>query len=173
MTTDRMAEPCSPYSVASGAQGQEIAARAGRERSNAVFLIVIACVLYFVPTFTAMMRKSTNVSGVLIVNFITGWTFIGWIIALVMACTGQRKLAPARRPPSPPPGARARPSHGPVPPQAMMPPQPYGQLPPPGWTPVPQQQYPAGRHYQAQPEPYRVPEPPQLPPARGLSGDPS
>ncbi len=52
--------------------------------------------LYLLPSFIAMLRKHQNVSGVVIVNILTGWSGIGWIAALVMACTGGR-IEPAAK----------------------------------------------------------------------------
>lgn len=43
--------------------------------------------LYMLPTIVAAARKHRKTGGVAIVNVLTGWTFIGWIAALVMACT--------------------------------------------------------------------------------------
>jgi len=52
--------------------------------------------LYLLPSFVALLRHHTNMSGVVIVNVLTGWTVIGWIAALVMACWSQPPaVAPA------------------------------------------------------------------------------
>ncbi|HEY4111234.1 superinfection immunity protein [Puia sp.] len=40
---------------------------------------------YFLPTIIAILRKSSSTAGVFVLNFFLGWTFIGWIIALVWA----------------------------------------------------------------------------------------
>ena len=40
---------------------------------------------YMLPTIIAGGRHH-NPSGVAIVNVLTGWTVIGWFVALVMAC---------------------------------------------------------------------------------------
>lgn len=45
--------------------------------------------LYFFPTIVAAWRQHQTLAiGVL--NLITGWTIIGWIVALVWACTERR-----------------------------------------------------------------------------------
>jgi len=49
-------------------------------------LIVIP---YFLPTIIAILRKSTSVAGIFVLNFFLGWTFIGWIIALVWSITSR------------------------------------------------------------------------------------
>ena len=47
---------------------------------------------YFVPTIIAAVRKMPNAGPVALVNVLLGWTFVGWVIALVMACV-QRQPA--------------------------------------------------------------------------------
>ena len=69
-----------------------------------IFLIV-SLFLYFLPAFLA--RNKSNFTGVLVLNILAGWTFIGWIIALVWALSAepQRQAAapvpPAAMPPAP------------------------------------------------------------------------
>jgi Superinfection immunity protein/zinc-ribbon domain len=47
-----------------------------------IFLL-ISLFLYFLPAFLA--RNKSNFTAILLVNIFAGWTFIGWIIALVWA----------------------------------------------------------------------------------------
>jgi len=44
-------------------------------------------VLYFLPTIIGHNKR--DVLGILIVNLLFGWTVIGWIIAMVWACSGE------------------------------------------------------------------------------------
>ncbi len=46
--------------------------------------------LYFLPSIIA--RKKTNDFKVMLVNLFFGWTFIGWVIALVMATNSSDKI---------------------------------------------------------------------------------
>jgi hypothetical protein len=39
--------------------------------------------LYFLPTFIAGFRKHHNVNAILALNLFAGWTFFGWVAALV------------------------------------------------------------------------------------------
>jgi hypothetical protein len=48
---------------------------------------LVSLFLYFLPAFLA--RNKPNFTGVLLLNLLAGWTFIGWIIALVWALSGQ------------------------------------------------------------------------------------
>jgi hypothetical protein len=51
-----------------------------------LLLVVVGIGLYFLPTVVAVTRKVTNQGSVLVVNFFLGWTFLGWVVALAMAC---------------------------------------------------------------------------------------
>lgn len=59
---------------------------------NIAYVVFLA--IYFLPTIVAFIRSSRSRSTVLIVNLLLGWTFIGWLVALVVAVRG-RKDAPA------------------------------------------------------------------------------
>jgi hypothetical protein len=52
----------------------------------AVILVVIMIGFYFLPTIVAVARKVTNQGSVAVINFFLGWTLIGWVVALAMAC---------------------------------------------------------------------------------------
>jgi hypothetical protein len=41
---------------------------------------------YWTPSLLAMGRHVRNTGSVIIVNAFLGWTVIGWIVALAMAC---------------------------------------------------------------------------------------
>jgi hypothetical protein len=57
---------------------------------SSAFLIVL--VLYFVPSIVAVARKVTHQGSVIVLNLFLGWTFIGWVVALAMACRTSRVL---------------------------------------------------------------------------------
>ena len=52
-----------------------------------IFLILFAMVVYFLPIIVAFIRKNNNCLAIFILNLFLGWTFVGWVIALVWACT--------------------------------------------------------------------------------------
>lgn len=52
-----------------------------------VFLVVSIIFFYFLPSFIAYTRKKQNGWAIFILNFFLGWTFIGWVVALVWAFT--------------------------------------------------------------------------------------
>ena len=53
-------------------------------------VIIVFCILfalYFLPSFIAQYRKKKNMNAIALFNFFLGWTFLGWIIALVWSAT--------------------------------------------------------------------------------------
>jgi Superinfection immunity protein len=46
-----------------------------------------ALALLFLPTLVAKSRNHPNTLPIFLVNLFFGWTFIGWVISLVWACT--------------------------------------------------------------------------------------
>jgi hypothetical protein len=55
------------------------------------FFLILIFVAYFLPTFVAAGRHTTNAGGVFVINLFLGWTVLGWIIALAMAAGGTTK----------------------------------------------------------------------------------
>lgn len=53
-----------------------------------IFLIILGIFFYFLPFIVALLR-SHNVMGVFLINLLVGWSVIGWIVALVMACASK------------------------------------------------------------------------------------
>jgi hypothetical protein len=54
----------------------------------AIALIVVA---YFFPLIVATARKVPNLGSVAVVNLFLGFTFLGWVVALAMACRSRPK----------------------------------------------------------------------------------
>jgi len=48
---------------------------------------VIGGLIYFIPTLTARYRHHHNQLAILLLNFLLGWTVIGWLAALIWAAT--------------------------------------------------------------------------------------
>jgi hypothetical protein len=47
--------------------------------------LALAAALYFTPTIVAFLRHSRQRLPVLVLNLLLGWTFVGWVVSLVMA----------------------------------------------------------------------------------------
>jgi hypothetical protein len=43
--------------------------------------------IYFFPTIIAAARGKRNSGAIFVLNFFLGWSFIGWVVALVWALT--------------------------------------------------------------------------------------
>jgi hypothetical protein len=52
---------------------------------RAISLLIVLC-LYFLPALVAVTRKVRHQASVVVINLFLGWTFIGWVVALAMAC---------------------------------------------------------------------------------------
>lgn len=52
---------------------------------ESVILAIFLIALYFVPTIIAVKRKKKNAASIGLLNFFLGFTFIGWVIALIWA----------------------------------------------------------------------------------------
>jgi hypothetical protein len=52
-----------------------------------MFFVFFSILLYFLPTLIG--RHKADAIGIFIVNLLFGWTVIGWIIALIWACTAE------------------------------------------------------------------------------------
>ncbi len=53
----------------------------------AIILIVGCLALYFLPTIVAAKRGHKHGSAIAILNLLLGWTFLGWVAALVWSAT--------------------------------------------------------------------------------------
>ena len=51
----------------------------------AIIGLLIVLFVYFIPAIVG--RDKRNASAIFILNLCLGWTFIGWVVALVWACT--------------------------------------------------------------------------------------
>jgi hypothetical protein len=52
-----------------------------------IFIIGFIIMVYFIPTIGAMGARKRNTSAIFLLNLFAGWTFLGWIVALVWAAT--------------------------------------------------------------------------------------
>ena len=52
-------------------------------------IVLVSC--YFMPTIIALVRDKRGAGGVALVNFVLGWTVIGWFLAFIWSCTGKTR----------------------------------------------------------------------------------
>jgi hypothetical protein len=144
--------------------------------------IVIAWIMavltgfYLLPWAIAATRSKQNTGVIVLINVLLGWTFIGWIAALVMACLNDPQptfvaavtTGPYGYPPAGYPYPPQQPQYQQYPPHQYPPAQqPYPQ---PGYPPPPGQPYPqlgyaqAYSQYQPPPAPQCQAQPPRQEP---------
>lgn len=51
------------------------------------FLLGIAVVIYFLPMLIGYGRERDDADWIAFLNLLLGWTIVGWLIALVRACS--------------------------------------------------------------------------------------
>lgn len=69
-------------------------ARPDRPLVPVLFLLGAMCIgvmLYFLPSMVAMARGHENKLAIVILNLLLGWTFLGWVGALVWSLTVTRR----------------------------------------------------------------------------------
>jgi hypothetical protein len=47
--------------------------------------LILLVALYFLPTIIANQRHLDSRAGIILLNLFLGWTFVGWIVALIWA----------------------------------------------------------------------------------------
>ncbi|HET7815172.1 MAG TPA: superinfection immunity protein [Candidatus Baltobacteraceae bacterium] len=62
--------------------------------STKIVLSIALVGFYFLPTIMALVRRSERISAVVLLNTLLGWTTAGWIIAMILAMTGDSRRVP-------------------------------------------------------------------------------
>jgi hypothetical protein len=57
----------------------------------AIIFLIIGLFLYFLPAIIAVDRRHEQGLAIFVLNLLLGWTALGWILALVWACTAVKK----------------------------------------------------------------------------------
>lgn len=58
-----------------------------------VFGLFTCCALYFLPTYFAATRQHSKKAAVIALNIFAGWTFLGWVGALVWSLLEDNRFA--------------------------------------------------------------------------------
>jgi hypothetical protein len=48
-----------------------------------LLLVVLIFAFYFLPTLIAFLRQHKNKLAIFLLNFLLGWTVLGWVVSLV------------------------------------------------------------------------------------------
>lgn len=57
-------------------------------------MLMVLFVAYFLPTFISAKRGHPNGTGIFLLNLFLGWTFIGWLVALIWSVSAFAPAAP-------------------------------------------------------------------------------
>ncbi|EMY3554920.1 superinfection immunity protein [Flavobacterium psychrophilum] len=57
-----------------------------------VAVIILIVIPYFLPSIIALFRSKSNTTAIVMLNLFLGWTFIGWVVALIWAVTKDREM---------------------------------------------------------------------------------
>lgn len=63
---------------------------------GAILLLAVAFIIYFVPTIVSQWRLHHNATAISILNLVLGWTFLGWVVALIWSFSAVAKPAVAK-----------------------------------------------------------------------------
>jgi Superinfection immunity protein len=58
---------------------------------NSIIFLALMGFFYLLPTLVANARRGQQVLGVFILDLLLGWTFVGWVIALIWAVSMETK----------------------------------------------------------------------------------
>jgi hypothetical protein len=72
-------------------------ARVGGAALATAWVIAVVTFGYMLPWAVAATRGKSNTGAIALVNLLLGWSLIGWVVALVMAC-GSHQVAGVRQP---------------------------------------------------------------------------
>lgn len=116
--------PAASYSSASFAPARMTDQRTNGAVVLIAWVVAVFSFFYMLPWAIAASRGKSNATAVGLVNFLVGWTFIGWVVALAMACGAHQTVFAG--------GSTVNVLVAPQWPQAQP------QVPPPsGWYPAP------------------------------------
>ncbi|MFZ0635798.1 MAG: superinfection immunity protein [Candidatus Acidiferrales bacterium] len=54
--------------------------------------LFLACLMYFLPAIVGRNKRDAGL--IFLVNLFFGWTVVGWIVALIWACTTDARVVP-------------------------------------------------------------------------------
>ena len=86
--------------VTTAAEAVAPAASAAASRGITGMGLLIICIalvalvggaFYFVPTIIACVRKHRNRVAIILLNVLAGWTFVGWLVALIWSVVNTKE----------------------------------------------------------------------------------
>lgn len=82
--------------------GQVITDKSGKGGQATLAWIIALCTAgYMLPWAIAATRGKSNAGSIGWLNLLLGWSIVGWIVAMVMACGKHQAVAYQAPPPNP------------------------------------------------------------------------
>ena len=63
-----------------------------------VAVVAVLVLLYLLPALVAYINRRKHAGAILLLNLSLGWTFLGWVLALFLACMPDDSVAQASTP---------------------------------------------------------------------------
>ena len=57
-----------------------------------IAVIILFIIPYFLPSLIALFRGKSNTAAIVLLNLFLGWTFIGWVVALIWSVTKDKEM---------------------------------------------------------------------------------
>ena len=67
-------------------------------RAALVAVIGVLILLYLLPALVAYINRRKHAGAIMLLNLSFGWTFLGWVLALILACMPDQNVARASTP---------------------------------------------------------------------------
>ena len=68
------------------------------EGAAGVAVVAVLVLLYLLPALAAYINRRKRAAAILLLNLSLDWTFLGWVLALFLACMPDDSVAPASTP---------------------------------------------------------------------------
>jgi hypothetical protein len=59
-----------------------------------IIVVIVFILIYFFPSVIAFSKSKSNTAAIFVLNLFLGWSFIGWIVALVWALSKDKETQP-------------------------------------------------------------------------------
>ncbi|MFH1002863.1 MAG: superinfection immunity protein [Chloroflexota bacterium] len=56
-----------------------------------ILMVLPTIAIYFTPTIVAIFRRARHLPGILVLNILAGWTFLGWLAALIWSIRDRKQ----------------------------------------------------------------------------------
>lgn len=98
--SEYLAKEAPPSERDAFATDEKSEAAAPTDSSASTFATLVCCAIvlfcYFIPTLVAAIRGHQQALAIFVLNLLLGWSGLGWVLALIWACTAVHKQPSAQ-----------------------------------------------------------------------------